>query len=73
MDVEFNWVTLVLHEASQSRYMTQTYPGGSLLRINPVRPFRDETNWDCVAENGVGDPVTATAQLVVYEGKFTFF
>ncbi|XP_043282785.1 tyrosine-protein phosphatase Lar isoform X3 [Venturia canescens] len=53
--------------ASQSRYLTQTYPNGALLRINPVRSGRDSTNWECVAENGVGDPVTATAQLTVYE------
>lgn len=57
---------------SQSRYATQAYPNGALLRINPVRPVRDETTWECVAENGVGDTVTASAQLTVYEGESCF-
>jgi hypothetical protein len=43
--------------------------GGSLLRIEPVRAGRDEAPYECVAENGVGDPVTAEAMLTVYEGK----
>ncbi|XP_011315054.1 tyrosine-protein phosphatase Lar isoform X2 [Fopius arisanus] len=52
---------------SQSRYHTKTYANGSLLRIDPVRPQRDEATWECVAENGVGDAVTAEAQLTVHE------
>ncbi|XP_015116835.1 tyrosine-protein phosphatase Lar isoform X1 [Diachasma alloeum] len=53
--------------SSQSRYHTKTYANGSLLRIDPVRPQRDQTIWECVAENGVGDAVTAVAQLTVHE------
>jgi hypothetical protein len=41
-----------------------------LLRIEPARKKREESDFECVAENGVGDPVTAKAKLEVYDGKF---
>lgn len=43
--------------------------GVSLLRIEPVRSGRDDAPYECVAENGVGDAVSAEATLIVYEGK----
>ncbi|XP_026680374.1 tyrosine-protein phosphatase Lar-like [Diaphorina citri] len=48
--------------------MVQEFPpGGSLLRIEPVRHARDDAVYECVAENGVGDAVSAEASLTVYE------
>ncbi|KAK9293588.1 hypothetical protein QLX08_011511 [Tetragonisca angustula] len=52
---------------SQSRYLVHNYENGALLRIEPVRPIRDNTLYECLAENGVGDAVSAEAQLRVYE------
>ncbi|KAF6202866.1 hypothetical protein GE061_003271 [Apolygus lucorum] len=53
---------------TQSRYLVQEYPGGgSMLRIEPVRSGRDDATYECVAENGVGDAVSAEATLTVYE------
>lgn len=56
---------------TQSRYTVLEQPGGvSILRIEPVRSGRDDAPYECVAENGVGDAVSADATLTVYEGKF---
>lgn len=44
----------------------------SILRIEPVRAGRDDAPYECVAENGVGDAVSAEATLTVYEGEFIF-
>ncbi|CAH2217956.1 jg19124 [Pararge aegeria aegeria] len=41
---------------------------GAVLRIEPVRAQRDDATYECVAENGVGDAVTAVATLTVFEG-----
>ena len=41
-------------------------PHGSVLRIEPVRAIRDNTTFQCVANNGVGDVSEATATLTVY-------
>ncbi|KAJ3663924.1 hypothetical protein Zmor_008140 [Zophobas morio] len=58
---------------SQTRYQVKEFPdGGSLLRIEPVKAGRDDANYECVAENGVGDAVNADATLVVFEGKVRF-
>ncbi|CAD7000568.1 unnamed protein product, partial [Ceratitis capitata] len=55
---------------TQSRYTVLEQPGGiSILRIEPVRAGRDDAPYECVAENGVGDAVSADATLTVYEGK----
>jgi hypothetical protein len=44
--------------------------GGSVLRIETAKPRKDDATFECVAENGVGDPVVATAKLDVYpEGQ----
>ena len=59
---------------TQSRYLVHEYPvGGALLRIEPVRAQRDEAQYECVAENGVGDAVAADAMLKVYDSKYQEF
>jgi len=42
-----------------------------VLRVEPAKPRRDDdSKFECVAENGVGDPASASANLVVYpEGQ----
>lgn len=55
---------------SQSRYVVHQYENGALLRIEPVKPGRDNTVYECQAENGVGDAVSAEAMLTGYEGKW---
>lgn len=55
---------------SQTRYLVQNYENGALLRIEPVRSNRDTTYYECLAENGVGDAVSAETQLKVFEGEF---
>ena len=59
--------------ANHRRYtvMTGQQGGGvTLLRIEPARPRRDDRVFECVAENGVGDPATAAATVHVYpEGQ----
>jgi hypothetical protein len=54
------------------RYQINDFTGGSLLRIEPVRKKREDSEFECVAENGVGDPVSAKATLEVYDGKYLF-
>nr|2YD1_A Chain A, TYROSINE-PROTEIN PHOSPHATASE LAR [Drosophila melanogaster] len=57
---------------TQSRYTVLEQPGGiSILRIEPVRAGRDDAPYECVAENGVGDAVSADATLTIYEGDKT--
>ncbi|XP_055295997.1 tyrosine-protein phosphatase Lar isoform X4 [Sitodiplosis mosellana] len=52
---------------TQSRYSVQQMNGQSILRIEPVRAGRDDAPYECVAENGVGDAVSAEATLTVFE------
>ncbi|CAH2091411.1 unnamed protein product [Euphydryas editha] len=40
---------------------------GAVLRIDPVRAQRDDATYECIAENGVGDAVTAVATLTIFE------
>ena len=54
---------------TQSRYSVAEINGLSILRIEPVRAGRDDAPYECVAENGVADAVSADATLTVYEGK----
>ncbi|XP_029346841.1 tyrosine-protein phosphatase Lar, partial [Acyrthosiphon pisum] len=42
---------------------------GSVLRIEPTRAPRDNAVYECFAENGVGDAVSANAKLEVYDEK----
>ena len=51
---------------SPSRYMVLDMPHGSVLRIDPVKANRDDTSFDCVADNGIGEPAIASASLTVY-------
>ncbi|CAH1638854.1 unnamed protein product [Spodoptera littoralis] len=44
---------------------------GAVLRIEPVRAQRDDATYECVAENGVGDAVTAVATLTVFEARIS--
>lgn len=38
-----------------------------------MRAGRDDAPYECVAENGVGDAVSAEATLTVYEGESFLF
>lgn len=38
-----------------------------------MRAGRDDAPYECVAENGVGDAVSAEATLTVYEGESFYF
>ena len=53
------------------RYMISEWIGGSLLRVEPTRRQEDQAEFQCVAENGVGDPVSAKAYIRVYDSKLT--
>lgn len=55
---------------TQSRYSVTQINGQSVLRIEPVRAGRDEAPYECFAENGVGDAVSAEATLIVYESEY---
>jgi receptor-type tyrosine-protein phosphatase F len=57
----------IFHAGTQSRYTVIESNGISLLRIEPVRAGRDDAPYECIAENGVGDAVSAEATLTVYE------
>jgi len=51
----------------RQRYSTLNMPHGSVLRIEPVKATRDDDDAvECVADNGVGEAATATAQLDIY-------
>ncbi|KAJ8679233.1 hypothetical protein QAD02_015020 [Eretmocerus hayati] len=52
---------------SQPRFFVTPYKNGTRLRIEPVRAGRDNMEFECLAENGVGDAVMATATLTVHE------
>lgn len=56
---------------NHSRYQMTNFTslGISLLRIDSVRSGRDNATYECIAESGVGDAVSAEATLVVYEEK----
>ena len=56
-------------KAIPPRYQVLDFPGGSLLRIEPVRRKPEQSQIECLAENGAGDPVYSKATLVVYDGK----
>ena len=58
----------------RQRYSTLNMPHGSVLRIEPVKAAKDDNHAvECVADNGIGDPATASAQLNIYpEGQGQF-
>lgn len=47
------------------RYTVIDLPDGSILRVEPVRPGRDNATYECIAENGIGEPVRGQAELTV--------
>lgn len=51
------------------RYTVQEMPNGSVLRIDPVKSGRDDATYECVAENGAGEPVREIATLSVLAGE----
>ncbi len=55
---------------NRQRYMGIDMPHGNVLRIEPVRSRRDDAHFECVADNGIGEPATASASLEIYpEGE----
>ena len=46
------------------------FPQGKGFWVEPVRRTTDEGDYECVAENGVGDPVRAKASLTVIGGRW---
>ncbi|XP_045139286.1 tyrosine-protein phosphatase Lar-like isoform X5 [Portunus trituberculatus] len=48
-----------------SRLIVVQVPGGSILRIEPVKYQRDEAVYECVVENAAGDTIKASAKLEV--------
>lgn len=58
---------------NRQRYMGIDMPHGNVLRIEPVRARRDDAVFECVADNGIGEPATASATLEIYpEGEGTY-
>jgi netrin-G3 ligand len=56
--------------SNRNRFLIVDMPHGSVLRIEPVRANRDSSDFQCVADNGIGEPATADANLEVYpEGE----
>jgi len=51
--------------ASRHR-MVIPMPHGSVLRLESAKSKRDDSVVECVAENQLGDPATASASLSVY-------
>ena len=41
----------------------------SVLRIDSAKAGKDDAKYECVAENGVGDAVVASATLSIYPGN----
>ena len=61
---------LVFQVSPQSpRYIVVQHPSVSVLRIETARLGRDDAKYECVAENGVGDAVTASGTLSIYKGR----
>ncbi|UYV73147.1 PTPRD [Cordylochernes scorpioides] len=55
--------------STQRVTVKETPSGNSVLRIEPVRAGRDDAEYECVAENGVGEPARAHASLTVVPGR----
>ncbi|KZS09310.1 Tyrosine-protein phosphatase Lar [Daphnia magna] len=50
------------------RYLVIPQPSMSVLRIDSAKAGKDDAKYECVAENGVGDAVVASATLSIYPG-----
>lgn len=48
-----------------ARLLVLQVPGGSILRIEPVKFGRDDATYECVVENAAGDTIKASAKLEV--------
>ena len=57
---------------SISSLLTQSGLRGSILSLRFLRHGRDEGEYECVAENGVGDPVSGKAYLEILRGEQLF-
>ena len=51
------------------RYLVIPQPSMSVLRIDSAKAGKDDAKYECVAENGVGDAVVASATLSIYPGE----
>jgi netrin-G3 ligand len=51
---------------NKARYFVHDMPNGSVLRIEPAKTRKDDSVFECVADNGIGQAATATALLQVY-------
>lgn len=51
--------------SGNARFIVLQVPGGSILRIEPVKYQRDEAEYECVVENAAGDTIRASAKLEV--------
>lgn len=54
------------------RYLVIPQPSMSVLRIDSAKAGKDDAKYECVAENGVGDAVVASATLSIYPGRPTY-
>ena len=81
MDISFKTASFILYRFSLEvslhgfflRYLISDFEGGSLLRIEPVRKKKESGAYECIAENGNGNPVSVEAELTVYDGKYALF
>ena len=48
------------------RFSVIDMPNGSVLRIEPVRANKDNATYECLAENGIGEPARAQATLTIF-------
>ena len=59
---------------NNNRISVINIPGGSILRIEPVKFIRDDSEVECVAENSAGDLIQAKARLeVLSDDRECFF
>ena len=58
---------LTTRHGGNSRYSVVAVPHGAVLRINSLSARRDDGLVECIAENSLGDPATASATLHVYD------
>ena len=52
--------------SNRQRYLVVNMAHGSVLRIEPAKPRKDDSVFDCVADNGIGERAVASATLEVY-------
>lgn len=52
--------------SGRQRILVVEMPHGSVLRIEPAKPRKDDGVYECHADNGIGEPAVASARLDVY-------